>query len=218
MTKKINLEYEVLLNFLINDGYLKTPLIIDAFRKIDRRDFVISTHYQEAYFNIPLPIGFGQTISQPLTVAFMLELLQPKPGEKILDIGAGSGWQTALLAYCVGKKGKVVGIELIPELGEEAKKNIAKYNFIKKGVVDVIVADGSQKIAGYPIFDKIIAAAAVEKEIPLVWKEELAVGGRIVAPVAQSIVVIDKILPDKFETKEFFGFNFVPLIETSGNN
>lgn len=201
-----------MINSLINDGYLKTPLIIEAFRKIDRRDFVLSEHYNEAYLNTPLPIGLEQTISQPLTVAFMLELLQPSAGEKILDIGAGSGWQTGLLAYCVGKKGKVIAVERISELGAMAKNNIAKYNFIKKGIVEVMVADGSQKIKNHPVFDKIIAAAAVSGEIPLTWKEELAVGGKLVAPIGNSIIMIDKILPDKFETKEFFGFSFVPLI------
>lgn len=212
MAKKINPEYETLIGSLIGDGYLKTPLIIEAFRKIDRRDFVPADHRAEAYSNIPLPIGFGQTISQPLTVAFMLELLQPKPGEKILDVGAGSGWQSALLAACVGKKGKVVAIERIPELGAMARENIARYNFIKKGIVEVIVADGSQRIEGHPVFNRIIAAAAVEGEIPPAWKEELLVGGRIVAPVGNSLIVMDKILPDKFEIKEFFGFSFVPLV------
>jgi len=94
---------EDLIQELIRRGYLETPEIIDAFRVIDRADFVLEKYKNEAYENYPLPIGEGQTISQPLTVAFMLELLGPKPGEKILDIGAGSGWQSSLLAYIVEK-------------------------------------------------------------------------------------------------------------------
>ncbi|MDP2934232.1 MAG: protein-L-isoaspartate O-methyltransferase, partial [bacterium] len=86
---------EELIKQLIKDGYLKTPLIIGAFEKIKREDFVPDDLKGEADINAPLPIGYGQTISQPLTVAFMLELLQPKPDDKILDIGSGSGWQTA---------------------------------------------------------------------------------------------------------------------------
>src|SRR3989344_5326068 len=103
-----------LLRELIQGKYLKTPRLINAFLAIDRKDFVPPDLSDQAYDNEPLPIGYGQTISQPLTVAFMLEELSPKPGEKILDIGAGSGWQTALLAYIVsGSKaqGKVVAIE-----------------------------------------------------------------------------------------------------------
>ena len=175
----------------------------------------------EADINAPLPIGYGATISQPLTVAFMMELLQPAPGDKILDIGSGSGWQTAFLAYCVshqGKQGKVFAIERIPELVEFGKENVAKYNFLEKGIVEFICADGSK---GYPDiatrpelvegFDKIIAAAAAE-DIPIAWKEQLKIGGRLVAPVKSSIWLLIKKSPAEFEQKEFPGFAFVPLI------
>ena len=91
----------MLIDQLIQDGYLKTPRIIDAFKKIKRIDFIPEELKQEAEGNYPLSIGWGQTISQPLTVAFMLELLQPEPGNKILDIGSGSGWVTALLAEII---------------------------------------------------------------------------------------------------------------------
>ena len=131
-------EYENLINSLISDGYLKTPLLIEAFKNIDRQDFVPEEYKNSAYINEPLPIGFEQTISQPLTVAFLMELLEPKPGEKILDIGAGSGWSAALLAYVVGKENlqseirnpKIIGIERLSELKEFAEKNLAKYGFI----------------------------------------------------------------------------------------
>ncbi len=213
--KNINPEYESLINSLIADGYLKTPEIIEAFKKIDRVDFVSKEYKGEAYGNYPLPIGFDQTISQPLTVAFMLELLQPKKGERILDIGAGSGWQTALLGSCVGETGKVVGVERIFALAEKAKKNIAKYNFIEKGIVEILCADGSEKIENQAAFDKIIAAASAD-EIPGVWKEEISIGGRIVAPVGQSVVVLEKESSGDFSSKEFFGFSFVPLITAEG--
>lgn len=200
-----------LLKELIKGGYLKTPALIEAFEKIDRADFTPENMKFQAYANQPLPIGFGQTISQPLTVAFMLELLEPKPGEKILDIGAGSGWATALLAQMVGEKGKIFAIERIPELCEFGKNNVAKYGFIEKGIVKFIGADGSRGYTSEAPYDKIIAAATAD-EVPDIWLEELKIGGRLVMPVKQSIVVWDKIGPNEFAKKEFFGFNFVPLI------
>ena len=206
------LSKQKLIEYLINDGYLKTPKIIEAFKKIDRKDFVPEDLKNSAYLNQPLPIGFDQTISQPLTVAFMLELLEPRSGEKILDVGAGSGWQTALLAEIVGENSKVIAIERIPELKAMAEKNIAKYNFIEKGIVDLVVGDGSQGFESASPFDKIIAAATAS-EIPQAWKLQLNIGGRIVAPIGHSIYVLDKLGQDEFSQKQYFGFSFVPLIE-----
>jgi protein-L-isoaspartate(D-aspartate) O-methyltransferase len=206
---------EELIEQLIKDGYLKTSLIIEAFKKIKREDFVTDDLKNEADINAPLPIGHGQTISQPLTVAFMLELLQPEPGEKILDIGAGSGWQTALLAYCVGSPsadgGKVIAIELIPELAEFGTKNIAKYNFIEKGIVEVICGDGSRGLEKEAPFDKIIAAASATRE-PEELKNQLKIGGKLVIPIKESIWLFVRKDSDNFEEQEFPGFAFVPLI------
>ncbi|MFH0712481.1 MAG: protein-L-isoaspartate O-methyltransferase [Candidatus Jorgensenbacteria bacterium] len=204
-----------LIDDLIRDGYLKTPPIIEAFRKIDRADFVLPEHVPTAYVNAPLPIGEGQTISQPLTVAFMLELLEPKEGEKILDIGAGSGWTAALLAEIVGDPpdggGKVIAIERIQELKEVAEANVSKYGFTEKGIVKIIQGNGVNGYKDEAPYDKIIAAAAASR-IPRAWKSQLKIGGRIVAPVSSSIVMLRKIDQDRFEKKEYFGFAFVPLI------
>ena len=167
----------------------------------------------EACVNAPLPIGFEQTISQPLTVAFMMELLEPKPGEKILDVGAGSGWTAALLAQLVGENGRIIGIERIPELAQMAEKNIAKYDFIKNRTVEIILADGSKGYKKEAPFDKIIAGAAAQDDVPLAWKRQLKIGGRIVAPVGNSIIAIDKTGKSKYNVKEYFGFSFVPLIK-----
>jgi len=134
-----------LISELIDQSYLKTPRIIRAMKKIDRADFVLPDFKESAYINLPLPIGRKQTISQPLTVAFMLELLQPKEGDKTLDIGSGSGWTTALLAEIVGKKGKVFSMELIPELCNFGMKNINKYFNVELSSRASIARPGIQK-------------------------------------------------------------------------
>ena len=174
----MNPEYENLINSLIKDGYLKTPEIVEAFKAMERYDFVPEECKGDACVNIPLPIGFDQTISQPLTVAFMVELLEPKHGEKILEIGAGSSWQTAILAYIVSQNlmntlGKVVAIERIPELKDFALKNIAKYGFVEKGVVEIIQSDGSKGHKTEAPYDKIIAGAAAQGDVPIDWKKQL---------------------------------------------
>jgi len=200
-----------LLKELQKASMLKTPKIKKAFELIDRADFVLPEYQKFAFENYPLPIGFSQTISQPYTVAFMLNLLKPQTGDKILEIGAGSGWQTALLAYLVGQKGRVIGLERIPELAQKARKNIAKYPKFKK-IIKIIQVDGSKGLEKEAPFDKIIAAASAQ-EIPLEWKEQLAIGGKIVAPVKGSIVVIDKISQNDFDQTEYPGFVFVPLVK-----
>jgi len=215
------MDKQELIQSLIDEGYLRTPAIIEAFQKVDRKDFVPEEYRDEAYGNYPLPIGFSQTISQPLTVAFMLELLEPKAGEKILDIGSGSGWQTGLLAYIVGgspAQGKVIGVERIPELKKISEKNLSKYNFIEKGTVKIIEGDGSKGYEEEAPFDKIIAAAALPagrqalETVPQAWKDQLKVGGQIVAPVGHNIVQLQKKSPTEFSQKQYYGFSFVPLI------
>ncbi len=205
---------------LINDGYLKTPAIIDAFRKIKRQDFVLPEDKKYVAVNAPLAIGHGQTISQPLTVAFMLELLSPEEGDNILDVGSGSGWAAALLAQIVGEKGKVYAIEIVPKLKKFGEENTAKYNFVKKGIAKFFCGSGREGLLEFAPFDKILASAASE-DIPSQLLEQLKVGGRLVIPIgrqyeSQDIVAIDKQGKDKFKEKRFPGFVFVPLVN-SGN-
>lgn len=201
-----------LIEQLIAEGWLKTPRIIEAFLKIKRVDFLPENLKHLAELNEALPIGSGQTISQPLVVAFMLELLEPKEGEKILDIGFGSGWTTALLAEIVGEKGKVVAIEILPEIFEFGKKNIEKYNFIEKQRVKIILGNGKEGCKQEAPFDKILVSACAKRVFPA-WKEQLKVGGKIVVPMENSIFLFEKKSETDFESKEFFGFAFVPFIE-----
>lgn len=223
-------------DLLIQEGYLKTPRIIEAFRAIQREDFVPQELKEYAEVNAPLPIGFGQTISQPLTVVFMLELLEPQPGDRILDVGAGSGWTSALFAYIVSQgadktdqtdrtdkpdpsinsgqdrtDGKVIAIEIVPELCDFGKQNVGKYNFIEKEIVEFYCGDATKIIEKFGLLDKIHAAAA-GKKIPEIWKEHLQIGGRIVAPVESSVWLLIKKSEHQWEEHEYPGFAFVPLI------
>lgn len=222
-----------LVDNLIASGYLKTPSIIEAFKKIKRIDFLPEAMKLLAELDEALPIGFGQTISQPSVVAFMLELLQPESGDKILDIGAGSGWTSALLAYIVSNEepnekskvknekltGRVIAIERIPELKKFGEKNISKYNFIKRGIVEFICGDGSKGCSKEAPFDKILVSAAIyslkneisKKVNPL--KDQLKINGRLVIPIENSIWLFIKKSYDKIEEYEYPGFVFVPLVE-----
>lgn len=197
-----------LIQKLMDSGCLKTPEIIAAFQKIDRADFVPEEIREFAYEDRPIPIGFDQTISQPRVVAFMLELLEPKRGEKIFDIGSGSGWQSGLLAEIVGAHGKVIAIERIPELFAFGKENLQKYRFQN---IEFIEGDASKKIKEDEYFDKIIAGAAGDT-IPEALKSELRIGGTMVIPIKESILYLKKIDKEHFSKKEFPGFLFVPLV------
>ncbi|MCK5490997.1 MAG: protein-L-isoaspartate O-methyltransferase [Candidatus Pacebacteria bacterium] len=199
-----------LIKDLIEKKYLITPNIIDAFVSIDRIDFVPENLKNQAYYDIPLPIGYGQTISQPRTVAFMLELLKPTEGDIILDIGSGSGWQSSLLAHIDGDSGKVFAIEIVSELSEFGQNNSKKYKFNN---LKFIVGDGSRGLEKEAPFDKIIIAASAFKKIPEELYKQLKIGGRLVTPVDNSIWLVIKRSNDKLEKQEFPGFVFVPLIE-----
>lgn len=141
----------------------------------------------------------------------MLELLQAQPGDKVLDVGSGSGWQSALLAYLVGETGKVVGVERIAELKNFSVDNLVNYPELAERIV-LTIGDGSIGYAAEAPYDRIVAAAAGD-EVPGEWKDQLKIGGTLVAPIGQSIVVVHKVTPEKFETSSYFGFSFVPLIK-----
>lgn len=200
-------EMEKLILNLIKEGILKTKSVIEAFRNIDRKDFVLSEYKEDAYKDIPLPIGYGQTISQPTTVAFMLELLQVKKGDRVLDVGSGSGWTTALLSY-LAKDGFVWGVVILPELVLFGKSNLSKYNFKNSIILEAKEEIGLREKGP---FDKILVSASAET-VPFLLLEQLKEGGTMVIPIRDSIWKIKKI-NGKIETEVFEGFLFVPLID-----
>lgn len=192
--------------YLQKEGVLTSPLLIRSFETVDRKDFVPYALQEEAYEDYPLAIGEGQTISQPYTVAFMLELLALEESDRVLDIGCGSGWTTALLASAV-REGSVTALERIPSLVHLAERNLAKYRF------DNIELRRAGTVLGLPghTFDKILVSAAA-RELPFELVRQLRPGGIMVIPVENSISVVHKLEGERFSRKDFYGFTFVPLI------
>lgn len=201
-----------LIDELIKNGYLHSNNVIEAFLKIPREKFVSTDLRQMAEANIPLPIGKGQTISQPLTVAFMLELLEVKEGQHILDVGSGSGWTTALLAQIVGESGKITAIEIIEDLCEQGKNNVTKFNFIKKGIAEFYCQSAESGYERNAPYDRILVSASAHK-IPEAFKQQLAIGGKMVIPIKNEIWCVEKKAENNFKTEKFPGFVFVPFIE-----
>lgn len=203
---------EELVRQLQEQGYLTTPRIIEAFRAVSRDAFVAHELREDAGRNEPLSIGYGQTISQPLTVALMLELLQPVPGEHVLDVGAGSGWTAALLKHLVGKKGSVTAIERVPQLRRFAEENLKRAG----ANVTILGGDGSAGASQHAPFDVIHVAAAAHHGVPKALQEQLAVGGRLIVPVGeamQTLTLVTRVTAGRFTTRHVPGFSFVPLIE-----
>jgi protein-L-isoaspartate(D-aspartate) O-methyltransferase len=205
-------ENDRLVELLAEDGRLKTPRIIDAFKAVDRVNFLPENMKSTAYIDTPQPIGSGQTISAPHMVAIMTEALQPRKGDKILEIGAGSGYQAAVLAEVVGEKGKIYTVERIQGVADFAKGNLAKYKN-----VEVIVGDGTK---GYEVkapYDKIIVTAAAPR-IPEPLVEQLKQDGLLAIPVGsrlfQDFILLRK---SKEIQKEYVcGCVFVPLVGEYG--
>jgi len=202
-------EKKELIERMIRTKALKTPKIIEAFEKISRHDFVTKDYLGSAYVDVALPTLKDSTISQPSTVAIMTEALNPKEGEKVLEIGTGSGWQASLLSYCVGDKGKVVTIEYDKDLVEFAKENIKKIGLKN---IEVVCGDGSVGYEKESPYDKVIFTCAVPS-IPKPILNQLKIGGRILAPVGpieeQKMVAIDKIGKDRYKETDIEPFSFV---------
>ncbi|MGB5530501.1 MAG: protein-L-isoaspartate(D-aspartate) O-methyltransferase [Ignavibacteriaceae bacterium] len=185
---------------------------LQAMLKVEREKFIPSGVRQHSYNDIALPIGYGQTISQPYTIAIMTEALKVNKGDKALEIGTGSGYQAALL-YEMGAK--VYSIERHIDIYNEVLKRFEKLSIR----VHCRCGDGSMGWDSYAPYDKIIVTAG-SPGIPETLKKQLAINGRMVIPVgnmsSQTLKVLTKTAPDEFEMEEIPQFAFVPLIGREG--
>jgi len=191
-----------LLESLRKRGYSEN--IISAFQNVKREDFVPQHLIGYAYEDMALPVMEGSTLSQPSTIAFMLDLLNPGENHKILEIGSGSGYALALLAE-IAKKGKVYGVEIIQQLGINAKEYLKN-----KTNVEIFIRNGSHGLPEFAPYDRILVSASCP-EIPRNLLSQLSENGILVAAVKNSIFQIKKVNGETIE-KEFPGFAFVPLV------
>lgn len=186
-------------------GIISDQRVLQAFLDVPREAFVPSSLREHSYEDRPLPIGAGQTISQPTTVLLMTQHLAVHAGQKILEIGTGSGYQAALLSVLVGKQGKVITTEIIQELAADSKRRLRVYKNVQ-----VLRVDGSQGYRKGAPYDRILITAACPKA-PLHLLKQLTKDGLFLAPVGDSYV--QKLLRfHKDGSSESFGdFLFVPL-------
>jgi protein-L-isoaspartate(D-aspartate) O-methyltransferase len=188
--------------------------VLEAVRSVPRDVFVPEDLVAEAWDNVPLPIGCGQTISQPLVVARMCELLDLRGDEKVLDVGTGSGYHAALLARLAAH---VYSIEVHPELSERAAERLAAAGVEN---VTLVVGDGSLGLPAHAPYDAINVAAAAGGAVPPALADQLAPGGRLVAPVEdgeQRLVLLTR-TSTGLDRRALERVRFVPLVHGSGGS
>jgi protein-L-isoaspartate(D-aspartate) O-methyltransferase len=187
---------------------VRNRVVLDVMRQVPRHLFVPADQRPHAYDNRPLPIGFDQTISQPYIVAYMTDVLRPAGGQRVLEIGTGSGYQAAVLSRLVRE---VYTIEIVPELAERARRTLAEM-----GARNIQVRAGNGYL-GWPEqapFDRIIVTAA-PPELPQALVDQLAVGGILVVPVGtlrQEILIVIKTATGVTEQQRTIPVRFVPMI------
>ena len=209
-----NSERARLVKELKNEGYIRTPEVEKAFLEIPRENFVPYHLKKSAYLDIPLEIGFGQTISAPHMVAIMCEALVLKKGQKVLEIGSGSGYHAAIVSKIIGDKGKVYSVERIKELADMARENIRKTG-IKN--VEIFVGDGSLGLEKFAPYDRIYVTCAAP-DIPKPLIDQLKDSGLLLIPVGRYYcdLILLKKENGKISTKNLGECAFVPLVGKYG--
>jgi protein-L-isoaspartate(D-aspartate) O-methyltransferase len=184
--------------------------IEQTFRAVPRHHFMPSASADMADYDKPFQIGYGQTISQPTTVKRMLSWLEPRPGDKVLDLGSGSGWTTALLSFLVGEEGLVYGVERISQLKDFGEQNCLHYGCDN---VRFFLAQQTIGLSEFAPFDRILVSAASAANIPGGLITQLANNGKLVIPVVNSIFELQKNDQGEIsDCQEHLGYIFVPLI------
>jgi len=201
---------EAMVKMQIESRGVKDEDVLSVMRDVPRHLFIDESLWPKAYSDGPLPIGHGQTISQPYIVAFMTELLRPDTHHMVLEIGTGSGYQAAVLAKLVHH---VYTIEIVPELGRNAKATLKRLGYDN---ISVRVGDGYKGWPEEEPFDRIIVTAAPEK-VPEALVDQLKPGGRMVLPVGprwwgQDLLVIEKDERGKVVRKNTIPVRFVPMV------
>jgi protein-L-isoaspartate(D-aspartate) O-methyltransferase len=205
---KYRKEREWMVRVQIADRGVSDTAVLEAMRKVPRHLFVPEEYEKEAYDDNPLPIGYGQTISQPYIVAYMTEVVHPLKKKTALEVGTGSGYQAAVLAEIVDK---VYSIEIVPELAMESAERLRKMGYDN---IEVRYGDGYKGWVEHAPFDIVIVTAAAE-QIPPPLIDQLADGGKLVIPVGAPLAVQELLLLEKrhgkITTKRLTFVRFVPF-------
>lgn len=215
----IGLEHER--NRLVDDlkvrGYVTSKAVEDAMRRVPREEFLPAELREEAYVDSPLPIGEGQTISAPHMVAIMAENLDLKPGQKILEVGTGSGYHAAVCAEVIAPDGHIYSMERITSLASFAEDNLKRTGYAK--LVTVILGDGSKGLPDHAPYDRIFVAAGAP-DVPSPLTAQLAHGGKLLVPVGtrwyQDLIMVTR-KGAKLEKENLGGCVFVPLVGEYGH-
>jgi len=195
--------------YLVYHGVAKE--VIEAMNKIDRKIFVSEEYEESAYLEVPLPIGFGQTISAPHMVGIMCSALNLSHGDKVLEIGTGSGYNATVISLLVGDDGHIYTIERIAELAEIARRRM---ELLRIKNVTVVVGDGKNGLAEYSPFDKIVVTCYARK-IPEQLLSQLSDDGILLCPVGNELVQVLKRITKvhgKIHEENLMEVKFVPLI------